>query len=209
MIGILPDRCRLAFSFDYAPMEFEFLSKNSKNSQPETNLGRALVTEIPSGAPSFCGAFNGLERVQIAPMRTSRPSGAQYAKVRPRPGRGHAYPHPRRAASSGRPFLKKLSLLGIIIGAALLTAAPISVQPSPHGVVQLSLDKADAQYRVYRRHYRRAYRRAPYYGYGYGYGYDYGYGYGPIFPYFSYRLYPTAFGQAYRATPCGNVFCAP
>jgi hypothetical protein len=101
--------------------------------------------------------------------------------------------------------LKKLNLLGIIIGAALLTAAPISVQPSPHGVVQLSLDKADAQYRVYRRHYRRAYRPAPY---GAPY-YDYGYGYGPIFPYFSYGLYPTAFGQAYRATPCGNVFCAP
>jgi hypothetical protein len=97
--------------------------------------------------------------------------------------------------------LKKLSLLGIIIGAALLTAAPISVQPSPNSVVQLSLDKADAQYRVYRRQYRRAYRRAPYYGYGYGYG--------PIFPYYSYGLYPTAFGQAYRATPCGNVFCAP
>jgi hypothetical protein len=97
--------------------------------------------------------------------------------------------------------LKKLSLLGIIIGAALLTAAPISVQPSPNGVVQLSLDKADAQYRVYRSQYRRAYRRAPYY--------DYGYGYGPIFPYYSYGLYPTAFGHAYRATPCGNVFCAP
>jgi hypothetical protein len=97
--------------------------------------------------------------------------------------------------------LKKLSLVGIIIGAALLTAAPISVQPSPNGVVQLSLDKADAQYGVYRRQYRRAYRRAPYYGYGYGYG--------PIFPYYSYGLYPTAFGHAYRATPCGNIFCAP
>jgi hypothetical protein len=100
--------------------------------------------------------------------------------------------------------LKKLSLLGIVIGAALLTAAPISVQPSPNSVVQLSLDKADAQYGVYRRQYRRAYRRAPYYDYGYGYGYGY-----PIFPYFSYGLYPTAFGHAYRVTPCGNVFCTP
>ena len=99
--------------------------------------------------------------------------------------------------------MKKLSLLGIIIGAALLTAAPISVRPSPNSVVQLSLDKADAQYRVYRRHYRRAYRPAP------APYYDYGYGYGPIFPYYSYGLYPTAFGRAYRATPCGNVFCAP
>jgi len=99
--------------------------------------------------------------------------------------------------------LKKLSLFGVIIGAGLLTAAPISVQPSSNSVVQLSLDKASAQYRVYRRHYRRAYRPAPvpYY--------DYGYGYGPIFPYYSYGLYPTAFGHAYRATPCGNVFCTP
>ncbi|MBV8745437.1 MAG: hypothetical protein JO134_10400 [Xanthobacteraceae bacterium] len=100
--------------------------------------------------------------------------------------------------------MKKLSLLGIIIGAALLTAAPISIQQSPNGVVQLSLDKADAQYRVYRRPYRRAYRRAPYYDYGYGYGYGY-----PISPYYSYGLYPTAFGHGYRPTPCGNVFCAP
>ena len=98
--------------------------------------------------------------------------------------------------------LKKLSLLGIIIGAALLSAAPVSVQPSPNSVVQLSLDKADAQYGVYRRQYRRAYRRAPSYDYGYAYGY-------PIFPYYSYGLYPTAFGHAYRVTPCGNIFCTP
>ena len=98
--------------------------------------------------------------------------------------------------------MKKLSLLGIVIGAALLTAVPISVQPSPKSVVQLSLDKADAQYRVYRRQPRRAYRRAPSYDYGYAYGY-------PVFPYYSYGLYPTAFGRAYRPTPCGNVFCAP
>ncbi len=102
--------------------------------------------------------------------------------------------------------MKKLSVLAIIIGAALLTAAPISVQPSPKSVVQLSLDKADAQYRVYRRQYRRAYRRAPSYDYDYGYGYAYAY---PIFPYYSYGLYPTAFGHAYRPTPCGNVFCTP
>jgi hypothetical protein len=69
--------------------------------------------------------------------------------------------------------MKKLSLLGIIIGAALATAAPVSIQPAPKSVVQLSLNKADAQYGVYRRHYRRAYRRAyqrSYYGYGYGFG---------------------------------------
>ena len=76
-------------------------------------------------------------------------------------------------AASRRPLMKKLSLLGIIIGAALLTAAPVSIQRSPKSVMQLSLDKADAQYGVYRRHYRRAYRRAyrrSYYGYGYGVG---------------------------------------
>jgi hypothetical protein len=105
---------------------------------------------------------------------------------------------------SGRPILKKLSLLGIVIGAALLTAAPISVQPSPKSVLQLSLNKADAQYGSYRRQHRRAYRRAPYYDYGYGYGYPF-----PVSPYYSYGLYPTAFGHAYRATPCGNIFCAP
>jgi hypothetical protein len=103
--------------------------------------------------------------------------------------------------------LKKPSLLGIVIGAALLTAAPISVQPSPDSVVQLSLNKADAQSSAYRRQHRRAYRRVPYPAY-----YDYGYGYGfpfPISPYYSYGLYPTAFGQGYRPTPCGNIFCAP
>jgi hypothetical protein len=106
---------------------------------------------------------------------------------------------------SGRPILKKLSLLGIVIGAALLTAAPISVRPSPTSVVQLSLNKADAQYGYYRRQHRRAYRRAPFYDYGYyGYGYSY-----PVSPYFSYGLYPTAFGHAYRVTPCGNIFCTP
>ena len=98
--------------------------------------------------------------------------------------------------------MKKLSLLGIVLGAVVLTAVPISVQPSPKSVVQLSLNKAEAQYGSYRRQHRRAYRRAPYYDYGYGYGY-------PIFSYYSYGLYPTAFGHAYRVTPCGNVFCAP
>ena len=88
--------------------------------------------------------------------------------------------------------MKKLSLLGIVIGAAVLTAAPISVQPSPESVVQLSLNKADAQYGVYRRQYRRASRRAPYYGYGYGY---------PTYSYYSYGLYPTAFGRGYRVVP--------
>ena len=86
--------------------------------------------------------------------------------------------------------MKKLVLLKIVVGAALLTAVPISIEPSPTSVVQLSLNKADAQSGAYRRQYRRAYRRA-YYDYGYGYG----------SPAFSYGLYPTYFGRARRVMP--------
>jgi hypothetical protein len=75
--------------------------------------------------------------------------------------------------------MKPLSMLGIIVGAALLTAVPVSVQWTPQKV-GLYVDKADAQYGVYRRHYRRAYRRAYYGGY-YGYGYPYYYGYYPYY----------------------------
>ena len=90
--------------------------------------------------------------------------------------------------------MKTLSLLGIIVGAALLTAAPISIQPSSKSVVELSVNKAEAL--VYRRHYRRAYRRAyrsAYYaGYGYGVGSSY-YGYG--YPGYGYP------GGGYNAGP--------
>ena len=85
--------------------------------------------------------------------------------------------------------MKKLTLLGIVVGGAVLCVAPFSIQQSPRGMVELSVNKAEAQY--YRRHYRRVYRRAyrrayygGYYGYGgypaYSYGYPayYGYGYG-------------------------------
>ena len=65
--------------------------------------------------------------------------------------------------------MKNLSLLGIVIGAALLTAAPISIQQSPKSVVQISLNKADAQYGLYPGHYHRAYFGfyPSYYGHGY------------------------------------------
>ena len=72
-----------------------------------------------------------------------------------------------------------MKLIGIVVGAALLTAVPVSVQWTPQKV-GLYVDKADAQYGVYRRHYRRAYRRAYYGGY-YGYGYPYYYGYYPYY----------------------------
>jgi hypothetical protein len=70
--------------------------------------------------------------------------------------------------------MKKLSMLGIIVGAALLSAAPFSLQWSQKNVA-LSLDSADARVGrpltatsvagVHRRAYRRAYRHGHYYYY--------------------------------------------
>ena len=61
--------------------------------------------------------------------------------------------------------MKRLSMLGIIGGAALLTAAPFSLQWSQKNV-PLSLDRAEADARriagVSRRVHRRAYRCAVY-----------------------------------------------
>ena len=64
--------------------------------------------------------------------------------------------------------MKKLSILAIIVGGALLAAAPFSFQWSPEKNVVLSLDRADARVGrpltatsvagVHRRAYRRAYR---------------------------------------------------
>ena len=76
--------------------------------------------------------------------------------------------------------MTKLGMLGTIAGAAILTAAPLSLQWS-HTNVGLSLDSAEAQERpltatsvagVSRRAYRRAYRSAAYAsvaGYGSGF----------------------------------------
>jgi hypothetical protein len=92
-------------------------------------------------------------------------------------------------------LMKKLSVLGIVIGAAVLSMVPVSIQPSPRNVVELSINKAEAL--VYRRHYRRAYRRAyrsAYYG-GYGYGIGssyYGYGYPGYGGYYGYG-YPSSY----------------
>src|SRR6266567_9332473 len=74
-------------------------------------------------------------------------------------------------------IMKKLGMLGIIGGAALLTAAPLSLQWSQKNVT-LSLASAEAQERpltatsvagVSRRAYRRAYR-SPAYASAAGYG---------------------------------------
>ena len=68
--------------------------------------------------------------------------------------------------------MKKLSIVAILVGAAFLTSAPVSLQWSQSSVV-LSLDTADARVGrpltatsvagVNRRVHRRAYRRAYYY----------------------------------------------
>jgi hypothetical protein len=122
---------------------------------------------------------------------------------------GAASPQRRRCASLHRratatltreTFLKKLSLFGIAIAAALLTAAPVSIQSSSESVVRLALSQAEAQTVVYRRARRpRIYLAPTYYGY-----YDYGRGYAnpyPLFSPWSYGLYPTAYGTAYRVMP--------
>src|SRR5262245_4316088 len=96
------------------------------------------------------------------------------------------------AISHGGTIMKKLSMLGIVGGAALLAAVPFSLQWSQEGsaVPLLTLSHANAQYYgPYRRHVRRVYRRAysygGYYPYSYGgyggyggYGIGYGVGYG-------------------------------
>src|SRR5439155_8030144 len=77
----------------------------------------------------------------------------------------------RRDHQDGGPIMKRLGMLGIIGGAAILTAAPLSLQWSQKNVA-LSLDSAEARVGrpptatsvagVSRRGHRRAYRRAVY-----------------------------------------------
>ena len=114
-----------------------------------------------------------------------------------------------------RSIIKKGTILGTIVGAALLTAAPFSLQWSQK-TVALSLDSADARIGrpltplsvagVHRRAYRRAVYGAAAYGVGSYYGasgypgYSYGsygsYGY-PAYGYGSYASgYP---GYGYRS----------
>ena len=106
--------------------------------------------------------------------------------------------------------MKKLSMLGIISGAALLTAVPFTLQWSQNNVT-VSLDSAEARIGrpltatsiagVSRRVHRRAYRRAAVYAgaAGLGYGLYSGYGY----PASSYNSYPAysygGYGYGYPA----------
>ena len=94
--------------------------------------------------------------------------------------------------------MKRLGMLGIIGGAALLTAAPFSLQWS-QDEVSLSPNSANARpltsiAGAHRRVYRRTYRRAAYAAaaagvVGYGYGSYYGYGW----PYYSSYYAPRSY----------------
>ena len=83
--------------------------------------------------------------------------------------------------------MKKISVIAAtLVGAAMLCAAPISLQQSQDKGLTLSVDKAQARIGrpltpgsiagVHRRHDRRAYRRGNYGDHAYGrYGYHRGY----------------------------------
>ena len=93
-------------------------------------------------------------------------------------------------------MMKKLAILGIIGGAAILTAAPVSLQWSQTNVA-LSLDSAKAGTAtsapgVSRRVHRRAYRRAAYGAAVAGSG---GYGYSSP----AYSNYWIPYGTSYAA----------
>ena len=76
------------------------------------------------------------------------------------------------AALTGRPAMRKMSIIGILMGAAMVCAAPISLNQSPDKGLSLSLNSAQARIGrpltpgsiagVNRRVHRRAYRRCAY-----------------------------------------------
>src|SRR6266700_1581083 len=120
--------------------------------------------------------------------------------------------------------MKRLGMLGIIGGAAILTAVPLSLQWSQKNVA-LSLDSAEAQVGrpptatsvagVSRRVHRRAYRRAVYatavagldgYGY-YRYSSPASCGYVPYG--FSYAAAYESLQAAATAAPYGYSYAAP
>jgi hypothetical protein len=133
----------------------------------------------------------------------------------------------RRDYQDGGRIMKKLGMLGIIGGAAILTAVPLSLQWSQKNAM-LSLDSAEARIGrpltatsiagVNRRVHRRAYRRAVYAGAvaagvgAYGYGSYYGYSspaYSGYAPYgFSYAAPYGSYGSSYAA-PYGYSYAAP
>ena len=109
--------------------------------------------------------------------------------------------------------MKKLGMLGIIGGAALLTAAPFSLQWSQENVA-LSMNGAEARIAggVHRRVYRRTYRRAAYAApaaavAGYGYASYYGYS-SPYYssPYYSSYYTPQPYSSYYRPVDVRTVY---
>ena len=120
--------------------------------------------------------------------------------------------------------MKKLAILGIIGGAAILTAAPRSLQWSQKNVA-LSLDSAEAREGrplTHPRAHRRAYRSAAYASAaGYGHGLYSGYGYPAYSSYYipygtsyaaPYGIYSSSYAIAYKrlqagyAAPYGPIF---
>jgi hypothetical protein len=96
--------------------------------------------------------------------------------------------------------MKKLGMLGIICGAALLTVAPFSLQWSQNEV-SLSLSSANARIErpLHRRVCRRTYRRAAYAAAAAGVaGYGYGSYYGYSSPYYSSYYAPQRYSRALR-----------
>jgi hypothetical protein len=98
-------------------------------------------------------------------------------------------------------IMKALSVIGLLLTAAIFATIPISPQVTPRGV-ELSVDQAQAiTYGRYRRVYRRSYRRAYYGGY-----YPYFGGYGGYSGYFGnhngysgyYGGYPGYYGGYYQ-----------
>jgi hypothetical protein len=112
--------------------------------------------------------------------------------------------------------MKKLGMLGIIGGAALLTVAPFSLQWS-QDEVSLSLNSVNARIGrpltatsiacVHRRVYRRTYRRAAYAAAAAGVT---GYGYGPYYgyssPYYSSYYAPRPYSSYYRPVSVRTVY---
>ena len=99
--------------------------------------------------------------------------------------------------------MKKLGMLGIIGGAALLTAAPFSLQWSQDEASLLNSANAGVHRKVYRRTYRRAAYAAATAGVtGYGYGSYYGYS----SPYYSSYYALTPYSSYYRPVSVRTVY---
>src|SRR5215470_2987883 len=144
-------------------------------------------------------------------------------------GSANAAGSKKRDYQDGGRIMKRLGMLGIIGGAAILTAVPLSLQWSQKNVT-LSLASAEAQERltatsvagVSRRAYRRSYRNAAYASAaGYGHGLYSGYGYPAYSSYWipygtsyaaPYGIYSSSYAIAYErlksgyAAPYGPIF---